>query len=78
MGGLPSSFMMYAEMYGQSAACVVLLEDEHSVTKEILQSFAPIVNGSLGLTHDLNLIAKNPMFKPVLKEMNCKSNGIFN
>jgi xanthine/uracil permease len=78
MGGLQASFMIYAEMYGQAAAAVVVITNEHSVTKEILEAFTPLVNGPMNLSLDLSLIARNPQFKPVLKELNAKSNGIFN
>jgi len=57
---------------------VIVIEDEHSVTKEILQSFGPVVNGPLAMKHDLSKIGSNPLYKTVMKETNAKSNSIFN
>ena len=63
MGGLNASLVMYAEMFGQAAVGIVLITDEHSITKEILTSFSPVVNGLLGSSTDLEQIWKSPNYK---------------
>lgn len=71
--------MMNAEMYGGAAITFKGVMDEHCITSEGLQAYTPVVAGLLGLK-DVNMteIFKCPKFKPVLKELNAKTNGIFN
>ena len=78
-GGLIAALMMNCEMYGRVSITFKAVMDEHCITTESLQAYTPILAGFLGL-NDVNMteIFKMPKFKPVLKELNAKSNGIFN
>ncbi len=79
-GGLTAAFMIEAEMRGVSAVSFKAIVDQHFITTETLQAYTPVVSDLLpGLgTSKLDEIYKYKQFKPVLKEMNQKSNGIFN
>jgi hypothetical protein len=70
---------MNAEMYGTGAITFKAVMDEHCITTEGLQAYTPIVAGLMGLK-DVNMteIFKFAKFRPVLKELNAKTNGIFN
>lgn len=77
-GGLSAAFLIHAEMYHQPALHLKLIVDQHFITTETLQSFAPLVNGFLGVKFNFDEIYKAPKFKSVLKELNNKKHGIFN
>jgi len=67
-------------MRGISAISIKAIVDQHFITSETLQAYTPVVSDLLpGLgTLKLDEIYNYKQFKPVLKEMNQKSNGIFN
>jgi hypothetical protein len=67
---------MEAEMMGKPAISLKMIVDQHVITTEILQSFAPLVS-ILNIPVDLQKITSMGQFRPVLKEMNQKKNGIF-
>ena len=77
-GGISAAFLIHAEMYGAAALHLKLIVDQHFITTETLQSFAPLINGFLGVKFNFDEIYKSPNFKPVLKELNNKKHGIFN
>ena len=67
---------MEAEMMGRPAISLKCIVDQHCITTEILQSYAPIVQ-LLNIPVDLQQITSFSKFRPILKEMNQKKNGIF-
>ena len=78
-GGLNAGFLVECEMNGCSAIIVKAIVDQHFITTETLQAFAPVVSDILGIKDkDLSKIVGFKQFKPVLKELNAKKNGIFN
>ena len=77
-GGLTAQFMMEAEMRGTPAIGLKVITNEHRVTSEGLQGFEPIVKDLLGMKDaKMDEIYRYPQFKPVLKELNAISNGIY-
>lgn len=76
-GGLTAGLLMEAEMMGKPALSLRCIVDQHVITTEILQSFAPVVNQLLNIEADLSNLSSFAKFRPVLKEMNQKKNGIF-
>ena len=77
-GGLIAAFIMEGEMTGKPVVSFKVITDQHPITLETLQAFKPITAGLLGILADLDKIAAMPKFKPVLKELNARTNGIFN
>jgi len=69
--GFAGACLMYAEMNGLEAINVTAITDSHSIVREALQAFAPVVG------QDLSQIHKMENYKQVLKEANQKSNSIF-
>ena len=65
-------------MQGKPAVTFKVITDQHPITLETLQAFTPIVNDLLGQTVDMGKIAGMSKFKPVLKELNARSHGIYN
>ena len=76
-GGFIAAALMNAEMYGGAAISFKAIVEQHVITIESMQAFKPIVNELLGLNVDFEKINKMKQYKPVLKEMNAKKNGIF-
>uniref|UniRef100_A0A7S3N2N3 Uncharacterized protein n=1 Tax=Strombidium inclinatum TaxID=197538 RepID=A0A7S3N2N3_9SPIT len=77
-GGLVASFLMEAEMLGKPAVSFKAIVDEHKVTSESMQAFTGIVNDLLGLSSvNMDEIFLMPKFRPVLKELNAVTHGIF-
>jgi len=52
-GGLTAALLMEAEMMGKSAISLKCIVDQHVITIETLQSFAPVVTQLLGMQVDL-------------------------
>ena len=77
-GGLTAAFIMEGEMTGKAVVSFKVITDQHPITLETLQAFKPITSGLLGLSANLDKISAMPKFKPVLKELNARTNGIFN
>ena len=77
-GGLIAALIMEAEMQGKPAVTFKVITDQHPITLETLQAFTPIVNDLLGQTVNMGKIASMIKFKPVLKELNARSHGIYN
>ena len=65
-------------MQGKAAVSFKVITDQHPITLETLQAFKPVVNDLLGVAADVDKIAGMAKFKPVLKELNARTNGIFN
>ena len=76
--GLIGGFLMRGEMEGVSVVNFKVIVDEHRVTSESLQQFGPIVNDLFGHGANMDEVFLMKQFKPVLKELNAKSHGIFN
>ena len=75
-GGLTAALLMEAEMLGKPAISLRCIIDQHVITTEIMQSYAPIVS-LLNIPVNLEQISSMSKFRPVLKEMNQKKHGIF-
>jgi len=70
---------MHAEMYGLGAITFKGIMDEHVITTEGLKAYAPIVIGLMGKANvKMDELFSYKTFRPVLKELNAKSHGIFN
>ena len=77
-GGLSAAFLQEAEMYGLGAIAIKSIDTEHRVTVEGMQAFTPVVTSLLGLpANKMDDIFEAAAFKPVLREMNAKSHGIY-
>ena len=77
-GGLTAAYLQEAEMTGLGAIGVRSIDTEHRVTVEGMQAFAPVVQQLLGLpAAKMNDLFDAPAFKPVLRELNAKSHGIY-
>ena len=77
-GGLIAALIMEGEMTGVPVVSFKVITDQHPITLETLQAFKPITSGLLAVSTDVDRIAGLPKFKPVLKELNARTNGIFN
>lgn len=78
--GLSAGLLMEAEMQGLGAIAVKQIVDQHCVTLESLQSMAPIARDLFGLPDAdkaLDNLTSSKSFRPVLKELNAKKNGIY-
>ena len=53
-GGLTAALLMEAEMMGRPAISLRCIVDQHVITTEILQSYAPIVSQLLNIPVDLS------------------------
>lgn len=79
-GGLSAGLLMEAEMQGLGAIAVKQVVDQHCVTLESLQSMAPILKDLLAMADAdkaLDNLTSSKSFRPVLKELNAKTNGIY-
>jgi len=66
-------------MYGTGAITFKAIMDEHVITTEGMKAYAPIVIGLMGLKDaKMDELYSYKTFRPVLKELNAKSHGIFN
>jgi hypothetical protein len=74
-----AALMMNGEMYSCPVINFKVILEQHCVTSDGLRAFGPIVHNLLGCKDaDMEGIHKYAAFKPVLKELNAKTNGIFN
>ena len=68
---------MRCEMFGKAHLHIKMIVDQHTITTEILQGFQPVFTSLLSSGYDFDKITRDKNFKPILKELNAKTNGIF-
>ena len=65
-------------MTGLGAIAIKSIDNEHRVTFEGMHAFAPVVSALLGVpAAKVNGLLESASFKPVLREVNAVSHGIY-